>query len=166
MKQIFVILNILFATNFVFSQTIKGMALETTISSNNDSRNIKYERKIDDGFDKDDGKFFRTVYNFRNPDNTPVMTIAILNFKTLNRIEIYIYPYKNGVRLNNMLQYYTLTSDSFTGLNYIEQLEEPSLNNDGSTKLNISISYISTKKENLIIHQINSKLFNLHYRID
>lgn len=166
MKQILLILNLLFAINLVFAQNTKGMSIESSINDNDDIKNIQYERVKDIGFDKELGKYFRTQYHFFNADDTPALTIAVLNYKLANRIEIYMFPYSGWTRMDDLMQYYVLYPTNFKGLNYKEQLEKPTLNNDGSEKLNVSVSYISAKKEHLIIHQVNTKLYNLHYRID
>ncbi len=166
MKTIFLIISLFFATNITFAQNKKGMSVESYIYNNDNLKNIQYERVKDVGFDKEYGKYFRTEYHFYNADDSQALVIAILNYKLVNKIEIYIFPYLNDTRVSDMMQYYVLYPEKFTGLNYKEQSDKTTLNNDGSEKLNLSVSYISTKKEHLIIHQINSKLYNLHYLIE
>lgn len=157
MKKIVFILFLLLFPFFVHAQS-KGIILE---SINNDKTNdyisLSYERELDVRYDKEYGKYYNSLY-FVN-GYREVISVAIANYKNKGIIEVYIYPYYFGKRVDDLLKVYIIKSSDFKGLKYVEDYEFQ------TDKKKIELEYISDKKEHIRLKQIDSQLFNLHYKI-
>jgi len=171
MKKIhFLILTLIINICFVYAQkTIK------VYESKNDSEEYKVFnclRILTTGYDDilgTDSKTYITQYKLLNNDyfGNQFLAIAIEHFKKAEKIFIYIVPvttdiYGNMKKEPSYTQYYDIDVKDFQGLKYIDPGEYDS-HIKGKKKAKVEISFFSGKKEHLLIHQLDSKLFNLHY---
>jgi len=167
MRYLSLFVLLYFFTNYSQAQN-KSQALETSINNYEiATRYINYERKLSSGYDNEYGRYFKTLYNFYDPDGSPGAQVNIVNFTEKRIIEIYIFPYVHGVRQDEWMKFYSIDPDLFEGLIYVEEGDDTYINNENNVKKKkLKIAYLSTKKENLKIYEIYTKLFDVHYQIE
>jgi hypothetical protein len=167
MKQTLSLLICIFCAITVFAQN-RGRIQESNMTDKKgEYRNLTYTRELGTGTAKDYGFFYKTEYSVFDANGSPVIVINLVHYKNKGVVEIYIYPYYNWKRQDNMLQSYIIDPKNFVGLSYSQASSNPtkSVNQDGSEKRSVGIRFLSNKKENLLLEEIDSKLFDLHYRI-
>lgn len=149
----------LFISSYGFSQK-SGTIIETlNYDTSNDHRKLSYVRKLDIRYDEEFGKYYNSLYLVYENGNNKVLEIAISNYKSVGKVAIYIMPCNNGKIVEDLIQYYLIKSSDFKNLEYIENYEKE------NSRKKVYISYISNKKEHLKLFEIDSKTFNLHYKI-
>ncbi len=122
-KYINILLIVLFGfcCKYLYSQNT-GTAVETSLY-NDDSpykfAKLYYEKFIDIVNDEDYGNAYRTQYNIRLIyDEKPTFAISICNFKYSDIIQIYIFPYYNWIRVDELFQSYEIKPSEIEGLTY------------------------------------------------